>query len=344
MSPPEVIDEPDHAPPSPLTPLGAALLPDYAVELAWHPDMESIAAACADGGVWRVDPITGESIEVARHDGGATRVAYTTDGLLASWGQDGRVVLGTGVSFAPSSDGGLAQLAWRPDGEVLAVAAGRHVGLWSRDGEQLAESEELPATVESVEFHPAGAHLAAGGAGGVTVLGGAEAETIQRLDWTGKVLAMAFNPDGLSLAYGTQEASVCLWDMLSTEATATSSFDRKVRALAWRVDGAWLAAAGGQAISVSMFEDGVAAGATARMDLTGHERAVSWVGFRTHSSLLASTAADGYLLLWNLPDTTAPWAVATLAEPIACGAWSPDGSAIAIGGAGGTVAVFAING
>jgi WD40 repeat protein len=69
------------------------------------------------------------------HRGPAHAVAFSPDGaLLATGGDDGRVILWQGASLTPilthTLPGAIAALSWSPSGSFLAIAAGSFVTLW----------------------------------------------------------------------------------------------------------------------------------------------------------------------------------------------------------------------
>jgi WD40 repeat protein len=259
-------------------------------------------------------------------------VAYSSDGVLATAGEDGRVGIGP-IPPQPVGAGWVEVLAWAPGpGARLATAVGRRVQLWTPDGVLVAESADLPATVECLAWAPDGSRMAAGGHGGVTLLD-AGLDASRFIDWVGVVLAVAWAPDGRRLACGMQDCAVWCWDVDALEATPLTGLARKVRELAWSPDGRWLVLGGGTAATAWAVE------ASEQLELRGHERAVVWAGFQPGGPLLATAAEDGVVILWQLPGAE-PLAGATVGEPASACAWSPDGTRIALAGETGRVAVF----
>lgn len=103
---------------------------DAVSSLAWSPK-GSLLAAVADGGlaVWALlgtDDAVRPLGRLAGHDDWVNDTAFSAGGLLASVGDDGRVVLWDPAETADPLErialgAGLAKLSWRPDGRALAV-------------------------------------------------------------------------------------------------------------------------------------------------------------------------------------------------------------------------------
>jgi WD40 repeat protein len=320
---------------------GTSSLPDWVTTLAWRPDGGMLAAACADGSVHELLPDASASAPVAHHSGGAYAVGYALDGTLASAGADGRVAIGPLPPLVVGA-GWIEQLAWSPDGGLLATAVGRRVQLWMRDGSLAVETAPLPATVECLGWSPEGARLAVGGAGGLTLLGRDGEPVDEALGCEGVVLAVAWSPDRRRVACGTLDRTVYVWDVETRTSGLLEGFRRKVRELSWSANGRWLAVGGGPSPVAYSFidgEDDVEADAETR--LRGHERAVSWTAFQPSGPRLASAGEDGLLMIWYLP-AEAPASVTALGSEIGTASWSPDGRRIAVGCADGSVSVLAV--
>lgn len=310
----------------------------YIAGLAWAPDGERVAYAADDGAVGVVD-VAGTVERVAAHDGGALAVGWSMRGDLASAGRDGRVVIGGRAVVA--GRGWVERIAWRPDGGLLAAAQGRRVSFWAPDGTAAALTDELPATVSCLGWHPKGVTLAAGTYGGVRLIRANGARIERTLAWRGSILELAISPDGRRLAHGNQDASVHFWDLRRQTELEMAGYATKVRELAWSPDGRWLATGGGDSIVCWDFHRPGGPAGSRPLELVEHEERVTSLAFQPGGRLLASTGRDGLLLLWRPGSGTAAPHGGTVADGVelVTSAWSSDGRRLAAGGADGTLIV-----
>ena len=320
----------------PLGTIAEASAEDWVNSVAFAPAGNRVAVAAADGTVTVVD-LHGRTRVVARHEQAAVSVAFSTDGRLASGGQDGQVSIdGT---FTRVGKDWVQALAWRPDGAVLALAQGRHVVSLSGDSALLARSSEFPATVACLGWHPRGVQLAAGSYGGVQLLRGNGLARDGLLAWKGSVLELAIAPDGRRLAHGNQDASVHFWDLRKRSELEMWGYQTKVRQLSWRHDSRLLATGGGEEVTLWDFAGRGPAGRKPLV-LAAHSELIAWLAFAPGSRRLASIAGDGLLLLWLPGETSQPLAALELDGPPTCGAWSTDGQRLAVGSATGQIVVI----
>ncbi len=258
-----------------LAPRWRAEVDDYVVDARWSRDGALVALACGEGQVVLLDGATGElRHRLGGHARGALAVAWSTPadgrsegalphGVLATAGQDGYARLWNPVTgdclaeldaagVAPPVVGGAARhfvpwvehLAWSPEGDRLATAAGRQVRLWDTAGRLVRRHPAFGATVSALAWRSrpgdsAGARLTAAGYGGAEIYaaeGGAagvlsvpavDADGVaiveRHLAWRGSFLTMAWSPDGRVLAAGMQESAIHIWVTL----TATEAAERR---------------------------------------------------------------------------------------------------------------------
>ena len=213
--------------------------------------------------------------------------------------------------------------------------------------------------IVALAFHPNGRLLAAGAANDSKV-------RIWRLS-DGQCLAVLaahsnivwtldFSPDGKRLASGSQDHTICLWDMHTIEQGAEgltplhtlTAHTRGIGHLVFAPDGRRLASAGADQVA-HLWES-----ATGRLlaTLTGLPAGYNCLAFSPEGALLASAGGDGVVRLWHtgkildprLPSPTATAAaMACLSGPSArvnTLAFSQDGRQLASGSANGDLCLW----
>ena len=194
-------------------------------------------AACLDGGVYEVEPASGEAREIGRHESFASGVVLLPDGRVVSAGYDGRVAwrdrAGKTLHEEKAHEFWSWQLAASPDGRRVASVTGQYlcggyryepqperepsIRVW--DAATAAPVASLPHVppVLSVAFSPDSRYLAAGNLmGEVRVYDIERQEEVARWTtpsftgwgiikghyYTGGVYSLAFTPDGEELYLG----------------------------------------------------------------------------------------------------------------------------------------------
>ena len=158
--------------------------------------------------------------------------------------------------------------------------------------------------------------------------------TLQR---PGTVHSVAFSPDGKTLASGSRDRTVRLWEVASGKETATlPGHTDTVYSVAFSPDGKTLASGSGDR-TVKLWD--VASGKEA-VTLRGHTDAALSVAFSPDGKTLASGSGDRTVRLW---DVASGQATGTLQERFVSArfvAFSPDGKTLASSGLDKTVKLW----
>jgi len=154
---------------------------------------------------------------------------------------------------------------------------------------------------------------------------------------SGVVTALAYSPDGTTLAAGYSGGAIRLWDLASHRAISATSWGAAPLALAF--------ASGGKQLEVA---DDAAVGT---WDLTDQARITARpfaspaqgnaVAFSPDGQTVATGSADGNVQLWDTAtqqEIGAP--MSSDAQPVSAVAFSPDGTLVAAGSADGNVQLW----
>ena len=154
---------------------------------------------------------------------------------------------------------------------------------------------------------------------------------------SGVVTALAYSPDGATLAAGYSGGAIRLWDLASHQPISTTSWDGTPLALAFSGGGKQLEVADAAAVGTWNLTD--RARITARPFASpAHTNAVA---FSQDGQTVATGGADGNVRLWDAAtgqEIGPP--MSSDAKPVAAVTFSPDGTLVAAGSADGNVQLW----
>ncbi len=296
--------------------------------VAFSPDGKTLAAERWDSktsdagrlsstiGLW--DVATGRSTAVLHGDAGfVTSMVFSPDGRRLAWTSERETIqvwdaaTGKNTANLHLATGFVRSLAFSPDGKTMASAGGdKTIKLWDvAVGKKMADLHaHRETTFSSVLFSPDGKTLASCGIRRINLW---DVATISLWDLaTGKnttnfsthgtqfeFSALAFSPDGTTLASGRGDGAIKLWDVATGMNTATlvgHSF--WIRSLVFSPDGRQLAS-GSEDGTIGLW-DVAARKDTANFDAIS--RHVNSIAFSADGRTLAWASFDNTIKLWDV--------------------------------------------
>jgi len=203
----------------------------------------------------------------------------------------------------------VTSLAWRPDGQQLAVAGYKQVHrLAMPGGTSLAPLTDLSDLVRAVAWSPDGSMIAAGGGtpgafGEIVVFDAATGAPRARLEGhRDYVYHLAFNHDGTRLASCGYDKVIRVWDTATGRAVGVlKEHTEAVYAVAFSSDGALLAsAAADRSVKIWNVGDGVRL-----YTITDPTDAMLTLAFRPGTRQLAAGGQDKRIRVWEIGDAAA---------------------------------------
>jgi WD40 repeat protein len=256
----------------------------------------------------------------------------------------------TGEERAVLKVGGPAawveQLAWSPDGTMLAASSGKVLRLWAyAPGEEPQLAGEAPAhktTISALAWMLRGGGVLSACYGGAWLWNIGHDKPVRPFPYEGALLSIAVSPSGEYLASGNLDGSVHLFRTDNEQNWHMSGYPMKVTSVRFAYDGLNLFTASGPALvswDMKKFE-----GTGGRL-FKGHLGWIQEIACHPSRSIVATAGDDGLVCLWE-PQTTKPMLSQEVNKSggLSCVAWSPKGMWLAIGANDGTVSLVSIEG
>jgi WD40 repeat protein/DNA-binding SARP family transcriptional activator len=292
-----------------------------AQEVVFSPDGRTLYTAGYDGSVIVWDLGGARPLgEPFRHrtqiDGAATGSAVDPNGsIYAVSPQPDRVSLwsaGTRTAIGPPLRGPVGyvrDIAFSPDGKLIAAAGSRHAVVWDTTTRQTIRV--LPVGhhhgASSVSFSPDGLTVAIGRWDTFATLYNVRTgRQTAKLGSSYSITDLAFSPDGKLLATASQGGTAYVWEVASQNIVSSLSGAPAASAVRFSPDGK-LVAVGNSSGRVVFWRldpthrfQGAWAARAVGQPLTGHNSGVDSLDFQPHGSTLVTLSDDGRLRLWDV--------------------------------------------
>jgi WD40 repeat protein len=334
-------------------------LNDCLISLAFSSDGTLLAVAEASGKVAIYDRFAGQRLHYfPAHSFGVTRLEFRPRTyVLATAGQDGVAHLwdaSTGAQLGECNAGATwaEHVAWSPNGDFLATAAGKRLRLWSPSGEPLMEAPAHSSTIADIAWMPATARypapvLAYCGYGGLVFLKPASGNNAYKtFEYKGSMLKISWAPNALFIGTGNQDASMQFFVLPKgidgdSKDLVMSGYRTKILDMAWDPKSRYLATGGSSTIVVWDCSGKGPAGTRPQL-LDFHQRLLSELAWQSSGNYLASGCQEGLLALWHPTRSDRLLSTAHLGSAISQLRWSPDDSTLAASTEDGQLYLFPV--
>ncbi|NBD15042.1 MAG: FHA domain-containing protein [Cyanobacteria bacterium] len=144
---------------------------------------------------------------------------------------------------------------------------------------------------------------------------------VSHLPCSEEITALAFSPDGATLASASGDKTIKLWNLETGEETLSITAHKlAINALAFSPDGATLASASGdKTIKLWNLETG-----EETLSITAHKLAINALAFSPDGATLASASGDKTIKLWNLETGEETLSMSTQKSIISALTFSPE--------------------
>ena len=282
--------------------------------VVFSPDGKLLASSSHDHTIRLWDVSTRETIgePLTRHDAEVSAIAFHPGGnLLASGSLDGTVIVWDVATGQPEGRPllhdakGITSVAFSSDGQMLASAArNQTTALWDVNSRlQITQLSCFAGQVYELAFSPKENLLASADSDGAVILWNPTRPSPLRteaIQHSNKITRVEFSPVGNVFASGCLDGHIILSDISKPRPPGTLSHSHGITSFAFSADC--------QLLAVSTYGWLLDLWSLAKgkhlAQLTGHQGSIASVAFHPAGKILASSSADGSVILWDVDSQT----------------------------------------